>query len=101
MPIYVYQALDASKHCAECRDGFEVTQRMSDEPLKTCPQCGAGVRRVPQVTNVNLSIVGGKIADSKLKAAGFTKLTKDADGKYRRAFGSDPAAQQLPTHRRR
>ena len=33
MPIYEYQ-------CAECGYQLEVLQKISDEPLKDCPQCG-------------------------------------------------------------
>jgi len=38
MPIYEYK----------CENGhmFEVMQRMSDDPLATCPECGAPVQRV-------------------------------------------------------
>lgn len=33
MPIYEYQ-------CGSCGHGLEKIQRMSDEPLKDCPDCG-------------------------------------------------------------
>jgi putative FmdB family regulatory protein len=38
MPIYEYK----------CENGhmFEVMQRMSDDPLTACPECGAPVQRV-------------------------------------------------------
>jgi putative FmdB family regulatory protein len=38
MPLYEYR----------CENGhtFEVMQRMSDEPVTTCPECGATVQRV-------------------------------------------------------
>ncbi len=32
MPIYEYQ-------CEECQHHFDALQKMSDEPLRTCPQC--------------------------------------------------------------
>ena len=38
--------------------------------------------------------------DSRVRDAGFTKITKDGDGKYRKQFGSDPAANALPSHDR-
>ena len=34
MPIYEYR-------CNECDSVFEVIQKFSDEPLKTCEKCGA------------------------------------------------------------
>ena len=35
MPIYEYQ-------CADCGFQTEVLQKISDEPLKVCPECGEG-----------------------------------------------------------
>ncbi|MFO7821422.1 MAG: FmdB family zinc ribbon protein [Lentisphaeria bacterium] len=39
MPTYEYK-------CHECGDVFDVFQNMSDEPLKTCPECGGAVKRL-------------------------------------------------------
>ncbi|MDR2305202.1 MAG: zinc ribbon domain-containing protein [Treponema sp.] len=39
MPTYGYE-------CKSCGHIFDVFQNMSDEPLKTCPQCGKDVRRL-------------------------------------------------------
>ena len=39
MPTYEYA-------CSTCHHRFEVWQKMSDEPLTICPECGAHVRRV-------------------------------------------------------
>lgn len=33
MPIYEYE-------CSQCGHHLEVLQKMSDDPLKTCPECG-------------------------------------------------------------
>ncbi|HHY35979.1 MAG TPA: zinc ribbon domain-containing protein [Firmicutes bacterium] len=38
MPIYEYK-------CGKC-GVFEVMQKITDEPLKTCPKCGGTVSRV-------------------------------------------------------
>ncbi len=38
MPTYDYQ-------CSGCGQAFEVFQRMSDEPVSSCPDCGASARR--------------------------------------------------------
>jgi putative FmdB family regulatory protein len=38
MPTYDYE-------CSGCGQAFEVFQRMSDEPLSNCPDCGAAARR--------------------------------------------------------
>lgn len=39
MPTYEYR-------CRECGRDFEVFQRMSDEPVAPCPECGLGARRL-------------------------------------------------------
>ena len=39
MPTYEYL-------CKSCGHRFEIWQRMSDEPLSVCPECGADIRRV-------------------------------------------------------
>ena len=38
MPIYEYQ-------CQDCGKELEVLQKISDEPLKDCPQCGKSTLR--------------------------------------------------------
>jgi putative FmdB family regulatory protein len=39
MPTYDYL-------CEHCNHQFEYFQSMSDEPLKSCPECGKSVRRL-------------------------------------------------------
>ena len=39
MPLYDYK-------CAKCGHIFEVQQRISEEPLKYCPQCKGPIRRL-------------------------------------------------------
>ena len=39
MPTYEYK-------CEQCGHQFELFQSMTDEPPKTCPCCGGGVRRL-------------------------------------------------------
>ena len=43
MPIYEYQPIKSG--CSYCSQGFDVLQKISDQPLQQCPQCGAGVKR--------------------------------------------------------
>ncbi len=53
MPTYQYR-------CPACGNEFEKFQRISDEPLKNCPECGANPERI---------ITGG--AGFLLKGTGF------------------------------
>jgi putative FmdB family regulatory protein len=39
MPTYEYE-------CTSCDKVFEAIQSMSEEPIKTCPECGMAVKRV-------------------------------------------------------
>ena len=39
MPTYEYQ-------CKGCSHRFEIRQKMTDEPLTVCPECGGTIRRL-------------------------------------------------------
>jgi len=39
MPTYEYE-------CEKCHHQFEQIQKMTDEPVKTCPVCGGEVKRL-------------------------------------------------------
>ena len=39
MPTYEYE-------CRSCRHTFEAFQSIKEEPLKKCPKCGKGLRRL-------------------------------------------------------
>ncbi len=56
MPIYEYE-------CDKCGHAFEREQRMSDPPVKTCPQCGS--RRVQKLISQTSFVLkgGGWYAD--------------------------------------
>lgn len=45
MPLYEYKAI-GNADCKLCKDRFEIRQGINDEPLKTCPKCGAEVRKL-------------------------------------------------------
>jgi len=83
MPTYEYQAGDATKSCAHCRDGFEIFQTLNDPRLETCPQCGAPVRKVFAAPAIGRSKSG---LDDRAKNAGFTKLKKIGKGEYEKQY---------------
>ena len=43
MPIYEYE-------CRQCHSRFERLENLSQDPLKTCPSCGAAVHRLVSKT---------------------------------------------------
>lgn len=49
MPIYEYR-------CTNCNEQFEVTQRITDEPLLTCEFCGGQLKRL--ITNTSFVLKG-------------------------------------------
>ncbi len=48
MPIYEYQ-------CQKCGE-FEVTQKITEQPLDVCPTCGQGVKKL--ISNSTFKLVG-------------------------------------------
>jgi putative FmdB family regulatory protein len=83
MPIYVYAPLSGA--CERCHGSFECFQRVSDDKLTACPDCGQACER--RITAVAL---GGKysLSDSKLKEAGLTKYKRVGNGQYERTVGT-------------
>lgn len=55
MPIYEYR-------CEKCGD-FEVTQRITEDPLKKCPTCRRKVRKLISNTSFQLKGSGWYITD--------------------------------------
>ncbi len=55
MPIYEY-------NCSEC-GVFEVTQRITEDPLDTCPTCEGEVRKLISNTSFQLKGTGWYITD--------------------------------------
>ena len=58
MPTYVYK-------CDACGHQFELFQRMSDDPIDTCPECESAVRRVFHPVGVVFKGSGWYITDSR------------------------------------
>lgn len=63
MPIYEYA-------CSECGHRFEVRQSFSDDPLESCTNCGARVRRVLHPAGVIFKGSGWYITDSRASGNG-------------------------------
>jgi len=79
MPIYEYE-------CAHCEKVFEVQQRISDDPLETCPDCHGAVKKLVSVSSFQLK-GGGWYADGYSGASngkgknGTPAAKKDAPAK--------------------
>jgi putative FmdB family regulatory protein len=61
MPIYEYQ-------CSNCHHTFDLMQKMSDDPVKKCPDCGKNtVERLVSAAGFQLKGTGWYVTDFKNK----------------------------------
>ncbi|CAN5900890.1 zinc ribbon domain-containing protein [soil metagenome] len=70
MPIYEYK----------CQNGhvFDIMQKMADDPLKTCIDCEAPVKKL--MHPVNISFKGSGFYSTDYKGSKQTEKTEKADG---------------------
>ncbi len=85
MPTYVYR-------CDSCEHQFEIFQKMSDDPLDSCPRCDARVRRVIHPVGIVFKGSGWYITDSKSSgSSGDTTAAASDSG------GSSPSKKPSDT----
>ena len=73
MPIYEY-------HCAACDHHFDVMQKMSDEPIQQCPECGAHrVSKLISAAGFQLKGTGWYVTDFKNKSSTSESKTSSKD----------------------
>ena len=68
MPVYEYE-------CPECKKVHEVQQKMTDEPLFTCPECGGEVKKLISASSFQLK-GGGWYADGYSGTSGAKEKKK-------------------------
>lgn len=93
MPTYVYTAkLNAGeqRNCDTCAGTFEAFQRMSDESLAKCPQCGGAIERVLTTPSVTGTKRYKKHSAAQMANAGFTQYKRKGKGYYEKQFGQGP-----------
>jgi putative FmdB family regulatory protein len=71
MPIYEYA-------CPKCGE-FEVTQRITEDPLKKCPTCRSKVRKLISNTSFHLKGSGWYATDYAKKGSGAPKSDSSAN----------------------
>jgi len=69
MPVYEYA-------CEKCKHEFEVEQRISDDPVRTCPKCRA--RKVKRLISRTSFVLKGSGWYSDLYASPGAKKESDA-----------------------
>lgn len=87
MPVYVYQA-SGEAACPQCREPFEVRQRIDDPRLECCPSCNAAVRRV--ITPPAITTPGPDMGAKNLEQHGFTQYRRAGKGVYEKTAGKGP-----------
>jgi putative FmdB family regulatory protein len=84
MPVYEYA-------CEKCGHEFEVSQRITEEPVKTCPKCKA--RKVKRlISQTSFVLKGGGWYSDLYSSGGKDKSDKDKGEK-----SSDAAAASTPS----
>lgn len=72
MPIYEYA-------CERCESEFEVEQRITDEPIRSCPKCRS--RRVKRlISHTSFTLKGGGWYADGYTSNGGAKKAGDASG---------------------
>ena len=62
MPLYEYQ-------CEECGMRFERRQQISDDPIRTCPECKGQVRRLIQPVGIVFKGKGFYVTDNRASSS--------------------------------
>jgi len=87
MPLYEYEP--NSGHCDHCRGRFEVLQRVKDEPLTQCPECGRPCHRVFS-SFAPIKSERATLNPKNLQRQGFTQYKRAGDGYYEKTCGDGP-----------
>ncbi len=90
MPIYEY-------YCERCNDEFEVTQKITDDPLKECPRCQGPVRKLISQSSFVLKGSGWYLTDYARKDGAKKSGSKKSDGSSCSAGGSSDACKSCPS----
>jgi putative FmdB family regulatory protein len=87
MPTYVYQ-------CDKCGVQFERRQRVTDDPITTCPECEGRVRRVLQPVGIVFKGSGWYCTDNRAKQP--TATPGEVKGKETAKSSNEPAKAETP-----
>jgi putative FmdB family regulatory protein len=71
MPIYEYE-------CTSCCNVFEIFQRMTEDPLTTCPDCSGALKKLMSMSSFQLK-GGGWYADGYSSKSGNGSGAATAD----------------------
>ncbi len=86
MPFYEYQ-------CAKCGHEEEVLQKISDKPLKKCPECGKSSMQ-KKVSAAAFRLKGGGWYETDFKSGNKKNVAGDAKTEKKSADVNKPAAKK-------
>lgn len=87
MPLYEYA-------CESCGHRFEIRQHFSDEPVTTCPECGAPVHRVLHAAGIIFKGSGWYITDSRKSQA--AAVNGESNGAEKKSDTSSVKSETKP-----
>ena len=88
MPLYEYQ-------CEQCAHRCEQLRKFSDPPLKTCPECGGPVRKLPSSPAIQFKGTGWYITDYARKPSGTqASETSQETGETKEAKTSESSSSK-------
>ncbi len=82
MPIYEYR-------CEKCQHQFDLLQKITDEPVKECPECGGPVSKLISSTSFILKGSGWYVTDY-----GKGNGSKNGSGKGKGHVGESEAKKE-------
>jgi putative FmdB family regulatory protein len=94
MPIYEYE-------CSGCGKRFEIFQKISEEPLKECNDCGGRLNRLISMCSFQLKGTGWYVTDYKspvdaAKGNGHKHDTNKADDKAAKTEKTESKSEAKP-----
>ena len=88
MPIYEYE-------CTSCSHVFEIFQRMTEDPLRTCPECSGSLKKLMSRSSFQLK-GGGWYADGYSSASCNNSGSAKTDAASVPATKTDDKAEKKP-----
>lgn len=89
MPTYDYS-------CRSCGARFEIWQRMSDEPLTTCPTCGGEVHRIVYPVGLVFKGSGFYRTDNRVSDRGGAGHTTASSASSSESTPAETASEKKP-----
>ena len=85
MPTYGYR-------CSNCGHEFEIRQKMTDEPLKTCPKCQGKLTKI--LYPVGISFKGSGFYTTDYKSSGTGAGAASSNGEVKSSKGSSEGGSE-------